>query len=241
MPDIAIKDQLKKLIELQAIDIEIYNLKQELKEKPAALEELKQEFENSKAYLKELEEKLKQIQVGRSTLEGDLKQKEDQIAKSNADLSSIKTNKEYTAKIKEIENYKTDKSIIEEKILKSYDEADAVNVDVTKEKEKVAGEEKNYLAKKNEVESQVKIVEDRIKVLQGQRGHLIPDVEAGLLARYERTLEHKEGRAIVPVTRNSCGGCYMNVPAQEINRIKMNQEIVQCEFCTRILYIEEDM
>lgn len=239
MPGVNVQDQIKKLIELQKIDGEIYELKVTLREKPAALSEVQARFEDKKAGLKALEEKLKEVQVKRSTLEGDLKTKEAAITKANNDLSAIKTNKEYTAKISEIEGIKADKSIIEEKILVSFDEADGVKAEVEKEKAHLAEEEKKYQAEKAAVEAAVKEIEARVKVLENQRGQIVPDIDANILQRYEKILGNKAGLAIVPVKGNSCGGCYMNVPAQVINEIQMHDKFIACEMCTRILYLED--
>ena len=116
MPDISVQDQIKKIVELQKIDGEIYNLQVELKEKPAVLDQLKAEFEGHKEALTVLEEKLKTIQVDRKEKELELKVQEDEITKANVQLYQIKTNKEYTVKITEIEHIKSDQSFIEEKI-----------------------------------------------------------------------------------------------------------------------------
>ncbi len=242
MPDTSVNDQIKKMIELQKIDGEIHNLKIELQEKPASLAELKEEFEAKKEGLAELEEKSKTVQVARKEKELELKTQEDEIAKANAQLSQIKTNKEYTAKITEIEHIKADQSIIEEKILVSYDEGDAIATEVEKEKVKVGEEEQKYLAKKKETEGDIKVIEDRIKVLDSQRQQATAGVDPTILNRYERILRHKEGIAIVPVQgEGTCGGCFMNVTSQQINAMKMNQELVECEMCSRILYIEDDL
>jgi predicted nucleic acid-binding Zn-ribbon protein len=242
VPDISVQDQIRKIIELQKIDGEIYNLKVELQEKPAVLAQLKDEFELRKGALRELEAKLKAILVSRKDKELELKTKEDEIAKANTQLSQIKTNKEYTAKISEIEHIKADKSIVEEKILVSYDESDGISAQTEKEKVKVEEEEKKYLAKKKETEADTSIIEDRIKVLDSQRRQVLPGVDPAILSRYERILRHKGGVAIVPVVAGgSCGGCFMNVTSQQVNAIKMHQELIECEMCSRILYLEDDL
>src|SRR5271167_5011564 len=116
-----LKDQIRKLVELQVMDEEIYRFRRELREKPVELEALRIEFESNKVKLKALEDKLKVIQVSQKELELDLKSKEEGIAKADSSLSLLKTNKEYQARLLEIENMKADKSIVEEKILLGYD------------------------------------------------------------------------------------------------------------------------
>lgn len=241
MADVSIRDQMKNLVELQKLDAEFYQYKRDLKEKPEKIEALKVAFEGKKATCHALEEELKVKLLARKEREVDLQAKEADIVKANAQLSQLKTNKDYKAKLTEIENIKADKSLIEEKILILYDEADAINAKLQKEKDTLAGEEKNFLAEKSKIEKEVKELDEKAKALEARRKEKAKDINPRLLTQYERILKGKEGLAIVPVINNSCGGCYMNVPAQVVNEIKKHEELVSCEFCARILYTEEDL
>ena len=234
------KGQIRKLVDLQKIDGQIHQFKNDLKEKPLRVEELKEQFENTKTHLHELEEKGKTIELSRKEHELNLKAKEDDIAKGNAQLSELKTNKEYTAKISEIESAKADKSVFEEKVLISFDESDAVNKEIEAEKQKVAEEEKNFLAKKAEVDDEVKGIEGKLKTLDAERQTIVPEVEKEYIDRYEKILGHKDGLAIVPIKNMICGGCFININPQMINAIKMDDSIVDCQMCSRILYLEDD-
>jgi len=238
---LSIRDQIRKLVDLQKLDKEIYEYKKELEEKPASLADVKEKFESKKAKLRQLEEQLKAIQVGRKSQELELQSKETEISKHNVQLSQLKTNREYTAKLTEIESLKADKSIIEEKILGSYDESDKVSGQIAEEKKLLEGEEGKYIAEQKATEEAMRLLEDKVKILETQRQQITPDVDKSFLAQYERILAKKSGLAIVPVQGSVCGGCFMNVTQQVINEIKMHDKIIVCEMCARILYIEEDL
>ena len=237
----SVLEQVRHLVSLQQIDTQIYQIRKELQEKPALLQKLKEDFESQKEHLKELEDGHKGVLLKRKGQEVELQAKEDAVAKANAQLSQIKTNKEYTAKITEIENMKADKSLIEEKILLFYDEADQAKAAIDKEKEVVADKEKEYNATKQDVENEIKALNEKLKDLQAQRAQITPPIDKIILERYEKILANKEGMAIVPVQGDVCGGCYMNVPAQVINEMKMHEKMIFCELCARILYLEEDI
>ena len=237
----SIKNQIKKLVELQKIDVDIFSLKRELTEKPAVVEELKKEFELKKIHLKELEDKLKILQVDQKGKELELKSKEDSISKADGSLLLLKSNKEYQAKLMEIESLKADKSIIEEKILLSYDEIEDARKKIDQEKIVVAQEEKKYLDQKKQVEEFIALTEDKIKKMDILRREIIPGVNPEFLSRYERILNNRDGIAMVPVRNHSCGGCFMNVPAQVVNDIKTHERLILCEMCARILYLEEEV
>ena len=237
-----LKDQIRRLIELQIIDEEIFRFKHDLRDKPAAVEVLKVEFESKKTRLKQFEDKLKTIQVAQKDLDNDLKSKEDAIVKADQGLSLLKTNKEYQARLLEIENLKADKSIFEEKILMGFDDVEAARKDVEAERAVVAQYEKDFNAKKKEVDDQVAIAQDQIKVKEAQRLRITPEVRPDFLGRYERILNNKDGLAIVPVNeKHACGGCYMHLTEQGVNELKKYEQLICCDQCARILYLPDEL
>ena len=238
---VSIKEQIKKLVELQKSDVDIYAFKRDLEDKPARIDELKEKFEQKKTNLKGLEDKLKTLQVDQKGFELDLKQKEDLIVKSDQSLGLLKTNKEYQTRLYEIENFKADQSIIEEKLLLLFDDVEDIRKKIEKEKILVAQEEKQYLQEKKSVDDEIDVIKDRIVVLESQRNRLIPGVHPDYLKRYEKILKNKEGIAIVPIKNHACGGCFMNVTEQLVNEMRMHEQIVSCNMCARMLYLEEDI
>lgn len=237
----SIKDQLKKLIDIQVLDVELYRLRTELEEKPQEIEALKNEFELKKANLKSIEDRLKHLMLKQKEYEGDLKAKEDAIVKADGQLSQLKTNKEYSAKLLEIESLKADKSLSEEKILIGFDEMEEARKALDAEKLVVANEEKLYLSKKKEVDDVLAVNKDQLTVKESQRNRLTPDVRPDILSRYERLVQNKEGVGIVPVRNQACQGCFMHLTEQAVNQIKINEQLVHCDMCARILYLEDEL
>jgi predicted nucleic acid-binding Zn-ribbon protein len=242
VPTQSILEQIRKLVELQKADESFFQIKTKLKEKPQTIEALRLAFEKKKTNYHAIQDKLKAVQLHRKQQELDLKAIEDSIAKANTQLSLIKTNKEYTAKIGEIEGLKADKSVLEEKILNEFDESDGITKELEKEKTVVDEEEKKFLSQKQVIEKEIEELSQQVAGLESQRKQLLDGIDPNLLRRYEMILEHKGGIAIVPIVAgNSCGGCYMNVPQQTINQLKMHDKLVECEICNRILYLEDDL
>lgn len=232
---------MKRLFELQTIDAEIYRLRAELEEKPKLVEELQRKFEEKKTNLKALEDKSKQIQVKRKDKENELGSKEDAIKKSQVQLYQIKKNEEYQAMMREITGMNADKSVLEEDILKMFDETDAVNKEIQQEKTVLVEEESKFNQQKKEIDDRIKEINDRLATLEAQRNQITPDIEKKILVLYERILKNREGLAMVPVKNNACQGCFLNVPPQVINEIKLKKDLVICEACARILYLEEEL
>jgi len=238
---INIKNELQKLVELQGLDIKIYAFAKEKAENPKILENLQNDFELKKAKLKTLEETKQKLLLKQKEREGELATKEENIKKSQSQLGQLKTNKDYQTKLGEIESLKADKSIIEEEILKLMDEGDATRQALETEKINVAHEEIIYNERKNIISKRLKDIEADMTELGGKRKILSASIDKKILEKYEHILRGKEGLAIVKVKDNSCHGCFMHVPHQVINEIKMYDHLISCEICSRILYLEEDV
>ena len=68
-------------------------------------------------------------------------------------------------------------------------------------------------------------------------------IEDRLLVAYTRLRQNaKNGLAVVPVERDSCGGCFNQIPPQRQLDIEMKKKVIVCEHCGRILVpsIKED-
>lgn len=236
-----IKEETRKLVELQEIDKKIFTLTREKGENPKILDALQKEFEAKKAQLKSLEENKQKLLLKQKEREGELGTKEENIKKSNSQLGQLKTNKDYQTKLAEIQSFKADKSIIEEEVLKMMDEIDTLKKDIESEKKNLESEEKVFNEKKAAVNNRTKEIDLSLKDLEGKRKILAGSVDKKIYDRYEYILRGKDGLALVKVANNSCQGCFMHVPPQVINEIKMHEHLITCEICARILYLEEDV
>jgi len=228
------------LLELQAIDSEIYTLRYEKESKPREIDELQASFEEKKQHLAGLEKNSLDLHKQRKDIELELGSKEETIKKLQTQLYQLKTNKEYQAMLKEIGDAKADASVAEDKILGFFDQIDKIKTDIDKEKQRLKEEEKILNDQRAKIENRIKEIDDRLSQLDSKRKQIIPEISPNILTQYERILVNRDGLAIVSVKNNSCQGCNMFVPPQVIHLIKMYDRIVICEVCNRILYIEDE-
>lgn len=233
---IDIAQNIDKLFKLQEADVVIYKLKSEKVRKPQDVAQLRQQQEQEKKLFDEGKGHLQEIQVKRKHKEVELGTKEAEVKKLNTQLLQLKTNKEYEAMQREIKGIQADASALEDEILKLMDE--------TEQAEKASKEEEKTIQQKHqEIDSQIKIIEQEIKAIEAElvekqekRKQLAAEVNPKILGKYEKILRGKDGLAMVPVVNNTCGGCFMQLPPQVINEIKLKHEIIYCHLCSRILF-----
>jgi len=234
-----LKTQIIGLVKLQGLDSEIYALKNEKEAKPLEIKAIEESFEAKKQSLAILEKNSLDLQKQRKEKELELATNAEAVKKLQGQLYSLKTNKEFQTMLQQIADTKADGSLIEEKILISFEDSDKIKTQIDQENLKLKDEEKVFLEQKKKVELRIKEIDDRLNQLQVQRKQVTPGIDPKMLAEYERILSSRDGLAIVTVVDNSCGGCHMLVPPQVINLIKMYEHIVTCEVCNRIFYIAE--
>ncbi len=228
-------DTLKKA---QRLDSEIHQAQGLLEEIPAKRAKLKAEMEFEKGRLHELEKSLKDIQVKLKDRELELSQKENQIKKLDGQLSQVKTNKEYAALQQEVASLKADNSLLEEGIIHILDEVDAAKDETRKEKEKLALITKSFQEKDDALAGQEKTLQIRLAEMKKQRDEAVVQLPLELGELYQRIAFKKQGLALAAVNGENCAACQMNLRPQLLNEIRLGEQIIVCENCSRILYYE---
>jgi hypothetical protein len=232
---------LGKLIELQSFDNEILDLEKQYFSIPTSLESIQNKIKQLKDLVEHKSNQVKdKKQLG---VDLQLQQKETTVGldKYQSRLMEVKTNREYDAILNEIESSQAR--------IKQYNESQIV---IQNEIQKFENEyEKSILDLDNYIEEYQPILDElsgkyeTIKVdfeqKQEIRKQKIKEIPRSYLSRYERVRKGTDGRVVVKIIRNSaCGGCCQALPKQKLNEIKRNRHVINCEYCGRILYWEDE-
>jgi uncharacterized protein len=234
---IDLKSQLEQLISLQEIDKQIYRINGETQALPEEIKRLEALFEEKKAGVAAAEKKLLDVQKQRKERELDLAAKDENAKKLQSQLYALKTNQEYQAMLRQINDAKADSSVIEDSIITLFDAADKAKQEVEQEKAKLAQEEKGFAEQKRKIDARMKEIAAEISEGEDKRRIILPGIDVKVLTQYERILKSRAGLAIVPIENENCTGCGMRVTKQTINLVRLKEALITCDVCNRILYI----
>lgn len=232
-------EQLKRLIELQEVDLLLDRIQNEMDYIPREIDRLKGEFEESQALLNELKKKVTELQIDRRNKELELKTKEEELKKHQSELFSVKTNEAYTALLKEIEGGKKLKNDIEDTVLAVMEQEDALLNEEKIKKEELAKNKEEVTKQQRELEDKLQRLKQNLQEVQTEQKEKIANINAEIFRRYQKIREKKDGVAVVPVTEGFCGGCSIALPPQLINDVLKGEDLVACRNCLRILYLKE--
>ncbi len=233
------KYQLNYLASLSFLDQHHDELKEEFGDLPIKVEEariktqkLKELVNETKTIIKNNAKFAKEAKIALV----ELKEKEEKLAKQQFE---VKNNKQFDAITQEIEYVQNEyKRIVEELSTNGVKEE---NLQATLK----AQEDEYKEAKKElkELEKELNEISDdqneEVKKILDIRNKYIKKLSTENLELYNRIRRNYED-AVVEVRKNSCTGCYSQIPPQKVVEIRTNLDhIFTCEHCGRILYTDD--
>jgi predicted nucleic acid-binding Zn-ribbon protein len=186
----------------------------------------------------------KQIEVNdmdeeRKALEENLTAESDNIAKSEARLKEIKTQKEYQAVSKEISAAKKIVAELEEQALQKVTQIDELKVEIEALQENLKLLEENTASQAAEIQGKIENLEASISVDMTERELMVTSLNPSLLNRYTKLREKRQGLAVVEAKNGSCLGCNMNLPPQVYNNLFHGEDLISCPHCQRLLFLRQ--
>ncbi len=228
-----------QLIRLQHVDSEIAAISALLDSIPLKMEAIDAEIKATAAIVSGAKDKLSSNQKKRRELEGEVKGIREQTAKFKRQLNDVKTNKEYSSLLKEIEE--TDHKIarIEEDILNEMIAADDIEKEIKAALKKQVEEEGKLKIEHERILAEQKEIEKKKSLLEKDRSALLPLIPPDQLSIYQRIARKTAGVALSRVTDDFCSICQLRVRPQILDELWAAKEIITCEACGRILYHEK--
>jgi hypothetical protein len=228
------------LVQLQDCDNKIAKVLQGKEQAPLRIKKLEEDLKAMEAQFKADEERVEALRKDRRQLEREIQELDGKVEKSSAKLSQIKSNKEYTAALKEIDDLKTIKFQAEEKAIQMMEAAEELERKCKGDKETLKTLNEQCEKDKDVVRKELLQLEKDLEALQEERGKLCCDFDQGLLKKYLFLKERKGGLAVSSVVTGVCQTCHMGIPPQKFNELIRGNDLMTCPHCHRIIYWGDD-
>jgi predicted nucleic acid-binding Zn-ribbon protein len=230
--------ELQTLIHLQEYDSRLARLEAEASRLPRRIEAIRTSVAEARAAVETVKAKVDTTRKNLRAKEKDLEVVAAKRSKADAHLWEVKTNKEYSAVLVEIEDIKQEKARTEEEILALMEMQERLATEIREAEARLKAREEQGSQDEASVRQQLSAVEAELTGVRGERTTLAREVPAGILADYERLLKARGGLAIVPVMTGVCGGCRVTIRPQAIQELR-GATLMRCESCGRYLYWSE--
>ncbi len=227
------------LFSLQRVDAGLDELEELKGDLPSIVDNLTRLVREKESAKSTLESTIKQDILRRDEFDLEIISTKELIEKYKTQQFQVKTNKQYDALTREIEQaqdkvnrLEKEMEVLEGKIVVARRDTEALSPELDEMQRELADRQKDLERVHKEHE------EEELK-LKHEREKLAARISKSDLNLYNRIRRAKNGSAVVPVRRNACGGCYKRVPPQTALELRKNARVLTCEHCGRILVSDE--
>jgi len=234
-----VNPDLRNLIALQDIDQKIAALRKQITEIPAKTQAFHDEVQRMTEAHQTRVALSSDLVKQRRTRESDVELMRTKLSRLKDQLMAVKTNKEYTAMLHEIQ-------IAEEQIRSAEDGILEIMEKVEDMERGLALAAKQLKSKKDELEAQIRqaaeavpALESQVERLSGEKSDLESRIDGDLLARYRRIADLRRGIALAEAKEELCSACHVRIRPQVLAELFRTEEIHVCDSCSRILFIRE--
>jgi predicted nucleic acid-binding Zn-ribbon protein len=233
------KLDIEQLKQLQDVDIQIANVYQERNELEQTLKSDEEAYRDAENTIVEFNKNYEQLESEKKAKEAEIQQTTEMIKRWDTRLKEAKSGREYQAFMREINGAKRDIDEIENAVLKIMEELDKIDKSRGEEKKKIEEIGKRLQQTSEQNKNRVSLLTKEIQKLELQKDSIAKNITPAMLSMYEQIKKQRD-IAIVGVKKSICQGCHVNIPPQLFNEVIMNNRIILCPHCQRILYYVEE-
>jgi predicted nucleic acid-binding Zn-ribbon protein len=240
MPEVT-KEQIAALVKLQRIELEMSKIRAKLSEVSQRFEELDNKQLNLKQMVEQQESTIKEMNRQYRAYESDAQTNLDRIKKSEAKLSSVKTNKEYQSSLKEIDDFKEKNSKLEDEMIEFLESIEEADKELKTKITAYSVVKTQIKTEKETIEKEVRDGKHQLEKLDAECKTVSESIDTELLVTFNRIKTNQTDKiGIVAVRDAVCQGCHMNIPPQLYNELQRGDKLQKCPICQRIIYWKDE-
>lgn len=233
----SVKESVKQLQALQAIDTEVLELQRAGEAHPKRLAELDAELAAARSKLEAERTRLSDNERLRREKETEVQSEKEKIKKWEARLAEQRTTREYAALAREIDIAKKAVLTLEDEYKAMLAQAEEVKRLLADRQAEYARREDGSAAERAQLAQQIAALSGQVGELTEKRNEMAKDIDPGLCGRYD-SVRRKRGTGLAAVTNGVCKGCHMRAPPQLQNILRAGV-IESCPSCQRLIYADE--
>jgi hypothetical protein len=232
-------EDIKILVGLQEIDAEMFQLEKNRQRLPRLVALARETLDNVEAEMNAAKAALEAASAGKRGVESELQTEGVHLEKLKARSSEIKTNKEYFAHLKEIEDCQKKVAGLEDTSLQLMEKVEKAEAELAEKKRLFEEEEARFSESKVNIEKRFVDGDNRLAELKAKRAEIIPSITKEVFDYYELNRQRYPDSVVVEASNGLCTGCRLTLPPQIFNNVRKGEHIIKCNNCRRILFYKE--
>ncbi|ROR01661.1 zinc ribbon domain-containing protein [Desulfosoma caldarium] len=234
------QEQLKYLVELQILENKKAQLLRKREETPLKIAALDKEFAALESeYLLKKTEHDHAVQLRRSE-EKEIADLEARIRRSRQKEHEVKTNREYHALLKEIQDLQDEIRAREDHVLELMEKSETLSKELKSMAQELDKRRKALEEQKAALQREGDQVEEKIARLEQLQAQVREKLVPLIFNKWNTLSQRYKGVAVAPVSQGVCQMCHLNIPPQRFIELLRDQDILTCPHCHRFIYCPEN-
>ncbi|HEX9163456.1 MAG TPA: C4-type zinc ribbon domain-containing protein [Thermoanaerobaculia bacterium] len=230
---------VEKLWELQTVLSQLGEHEKQMAVKPEAFAAVDDEYQAVNEEMTRLTESLEQMAKERRRVDGELNDQQELLKKYQGQLMQVKNQQQYAAAWKEIDAARKHVKDLEDSSLKSMSDAEAVQKQIDERRSGHDDLQARYDKAHAEWQSSLGDLRKEAEELRGRAAAIEATLPERLRNEFHKIFRQRHNVAVAHVVNESCSSCRSRVRPALIQQLKRG-ELVFCEGCHRILYLEKN-
>ncbi len=233
------RQNLKVILDIQEFDmkmIRLMRLKRERSKELEHIDSLRQELHQQQ---KEKEQEIAELSRNIAAQEEKIGEIKDRLKKLEAKQNTVKKVDEFNALTQEMTTSERERIATEQITSDLIDKRNLEEEILGKIKESLVQSEESSRNLENEIRESIRLINQEGTELKAAREELAKTAESDILRIYQRLLNNKKDRVVVPIENRTCSGCHIALTAQHENVVRKGERLTFCEHCSRIHYWQE--
>jgi len=228
---------LERLIQLQRAESELKRTQADLSEAPRLKAELDARLAEERGRLDGARAGLAASQKAQRQHETDVQDLKSKLSKYKGQLMEVKTNKEYTAMLHEIEGVEREIRSREDQILTEMERSEGLTAQVKTEEGLFKGAEERLKTEGRALEERSRTLEGAARQHAAERDAIAATISPDTLELFQRVARLR-GSGVAEARDGMCQVCHVKVRPQMYVDLKLEKadSLLQCAACNRILY-----
>jgi hypothetical protein len=233
------RQELKVILDIQELDmkmIRLMRLKKERLQELGHIDSLRQELRKQQA---DKETEITDLNRTIAAQETKIQEIHERIKKLEVRQNAVKKVDEFNALTQEMTHSEREKIATEQITSDLIDKRNLEEEILEKIKQSLKESEESSRNLEEEIAQSIRLINQEGAELKVLRDELAKTADPEIMRIYERLLNNKKDRVIVPLENRTCSGCHIALTAQHENLVRKGERLVFCEHCSRIHYWQE--
>ena len=229
------REQFQFLFALQQVDdrlrtfvLEEQQLPQRLQAYEAACAAVRQQLAQHQAAIEQSERQQR-------VFERELANHQEAIRKTQSKAHEVKTNKEYSAILAEIDAGKQRLEMLEDQMLALMEATDQQRQAYRLHEQQEHVAQQALVEQRHQIQQEHETLRRTIVAEQERRRQTVTGLEAKLYEQYQKVAAQHGGRGVAQLQEGVCSGCHLKVPPQMVSGIRLQTQLFTCPHCRLML------